>query len=160
MPTPDAAAAAARFLVVRRLPLLVVDLESPDRDVPVHLVGGLFTTLVERGLVVLPRFYGVELPRGVAVGFRLTADELTLEDRSETRLLRVPRAGVDPAWASESLRLKGTMLAVGRDLELDADLDDRAVCDVLEIAAAQERVAGAIVGVAEERQGLPIIGLN
>lgn len=158
MSTPDAVAAYVRFLVVRSMPMLVVDLEAPSDDVPVRLDGGLFQTLTERGLAMMPGLYDQPLPRGAQVGVTLAEDELRLEDDDETRLLRLPRGEVDEQWSAEALRMKGTMLYVGRNLAMEPDLTPRQVCDLLEEAAGDDRVAGAIVGVAEQAQGLSVFG--
>lgn len=149
--------AAARFLVVGNLPLVVVDLEPADPTTPAMLADDLFRRLVERGLVVLPRFLGVDLPRGARVGFTAAPDELRLEDERETRLLRVPRASVDPAWLRRSLELRGTMAVVGRDLGIDPDQSPAEVAGVVEAACGEGRVAGAIVGVVEPRSTLPLL---
>lgn len=160
MATSDAAAAHVRFLVVRDLPMVVVDLEPPDEGDTSR--GGpdraLFDALVDRGLLVLPRFYGHALPRGARVGLTLDGSELRLEDERGTRLLRAPREAVPAAWLEAARRLRGTMLYVGRDLGVDADQTVREVCDLLESAAPGRRVAGAIIGVAEQPQVLPLIG--
>ncbi len=159
MATRDAAAASIRFLVLRGRPLAVVDLEAPDEERPRLIAGGLFQHLVERGLAVLDRFYGRTLPKGARLGFTVTPDELRLEDEQETGLLRIPRAGVDADWLDAAKRLRGTMVCVGHNLGVDPDESARAVCDRLDAAARDERVAGAIVGVAEPRQQLPIVDL-
>lgn len=156
MSTLEDTAAYVRFLVVRSMPLLVVDLDAPETDGPAQMDGGLFQTLVERGLAMVPGLYGQSLPQGAQVGLTLDDDELRLEDDQETRLLRVPRDSVDPGWREEALRLRGTMLYVGRNLAMDPDLSTRAVCDLIDAAADHERVAAAIVGVAEPDQGLPV----
>lgn len=153
MATPDAATAHVRFVLLRHLPMVVVDLEPPPEA---SAEPGLFTTLVERGMVVVPRFYGLDLPRGVRVGFTLTADELLLEDEDETRLLRAPRGAVPADWEAAAKRLKGTMLLVGRQLGVDPDESPQALCDRLELSAREKRVAGAIVGVAEPTTTLPL----
>lgn len=158
----DAVSAAARFVLLRDLPLLVVDLTPPDTtaetpDTPPALRDGLFRTLLERGLVQLPRFYGVELPKGVRVGLTLERQEMRLEDDQETTLLRVPRAGVDRAWTDRALALRGTMLCVGPGLGVGPDHGPHEVCDLLDLAATDGRVVGAIVGVAEPAQGLPLL---
>ena len=163
MPTlpADAVSAAARFVLLRHLPLLVVDLTPPEEaaDEPATLREGLFRTLLERGLVQLPRFYDVELPRGVRVGLTLERDEIRLEDDEETTLLRVPRQGVDQPWIDRALELRGTMLCVGHRIGVGPDHDAHALCDLLDLAATDGRVAGAIVGVAEPMggQGLPLL---
>lgn len=155
----DAVSASARFLLLRHLPLLVVDLQPPDDAVgqPPELREGLFRTLLERGLVQLPRFYDVELPKGVRVGLTLDPDRMRLEDDQETTLLRIPRAGVGDDWIERALHLRGTMLCVGPAIGVGPDHDANEVCDLLDLAAGAGRVAGAIVGVAEPAQGLPLI---
>jgi hypothetical protein len=155
----DAVSAAARFVLLRDLPLLVVDLTPPQEaaDEPPALREGLFRTLLERGLVQLPRFYDVDLPKGVRVGLTLEPERLRLEDDQETTLLRVPRAGVDTDWVDRALALRGTMLCVGPGLGIGPDHEPHEVCDLLDLAATDGRVAGAIVGVAEPAQGLPLL---
>ncbi|MFP5308978.1 MAG: hypothetical protein ACLGIR_05310 [Actinomycetes bacterium] len=154
----DADRAAVRFLVVGGLPLLVVDLEGGEEvDTPILLGQSLFRTVVERGCVVLPRFYGVDLPRGVTIGLTVEREQMRLEDADETTLLRVPRASLDPDWYREAQRLKGTMFLLGRELGVDPDQTPQEVCDLLDAAAGTGRVAGAIVGVAETLPTLPIL---
>jgi hypothetical protein len=149
--------AAARFLLVRGLPLAVVDLEPADPTTPPLLADDLFRRLVERGLVVLPRFLGQELPKGARVGFTVGQDALELQDEDETTLLRVARGALDPDWLDRALGLKGTVLLVGRDLGIDPDQPAGEVARTVDDACADERVAGAVVGVAEPRTGLPLI---
>lgn len=155
----DTVGAAARFVLLRDLPLLAVDLEPPPDadDEPLALRDGLFRALLERGLVQLPRFYDVDLPRGVRVGLTLEADRIRLEDDQETTLLRVPRGGVDQEWVDRALQLRGTMLCVGHGIGIGPGHDPHDVCDLLDLAATAGRVAGAIVGVAEPKQGLPLL---
>jgi hypothetical protein len=153
----DAVAASARFVLLKDLPLLVVDLEPPAEAEPLALRAGLFRTLLERGLVQLPRFYGVELPKGVRVGLTLEQDRMRLEDDEETTLLRVPRSGVDSEWTDRALALQGSMLCVGSALGVTPEQTPHEVCDLLDIAAIAGRVAGAIVGVAQPRMGLPLL---
>ncbi len=155
----DAVSASARFVLLRDLPLLVVDLTPPEDadDAPPTLREGLFRALVERGLVQLPRFYDIDLPRGVRVGLTLDPDEIRLEDDEETTLLRVPREPVEQPWIDRALELRGTMLCVGHAIGVGPDQDAHEVCDLLDLAATDDRVAGAIVGVAEPAQGLPLI---
>lgn len=143
-----------RFVVIRGMPMLVIDIGESDGNGSTPL----YRLLVERGLVELPKFYGQDLPRGARVGVTLTKDDLKVEDEQENRLLRVPRASVPPEWEREAKRLKGTMLVAGRDLEVDPDQSPKEVCDLLEAAAGQKRLVGAIVGVAEPQQGLPLFG--
>lgn len=155
----DAVSAAARFVLLKHLPLLVVDLEPPAEspESPLSLRTGLFRTLLERGMVQLPRFYDVELPKGVRVGLTIEADQLRLEDDEETTLLRVDRQGVDQQWLDRALELRGTMCCVGPRLGVGPDQDAHEVCDLLDLAATDDRVAGAIIGVAEPAQGLPLL---
>lgn len=150
--------AAARFLLVRGMPIVVVDLEPADTDTPSLLVDDLFRRLVDAGLAVLPRFLGQELPKGARVGFTVSRDELVLEDDAETRLLRVPRAALEQDWLDRALALRGTVLIAGRELGIDPDQSGLAVAETVEAACADERVAGAVVGVAEPRTGLPLFG--
>jgi hypothetical protein len=142
---------AVRFLVVRSLPLLVAALpaEGPGAE--------LYERLLERGLVSLPAFLGVDLPRGVRVGFVVDQDELRLVDERETVLLRAPRAGVDPDWLDAARRLRGSMAVVIRDDELDPDEAPRDLAQRLDDLAGQGRVLGAIVGLSEERPQLPLL---
>ena len=158
MSTTDATTAHVRLEVLRGLPMMVVDLEGPEPDGPLALEEGLFRTLIERGLLVLPGFYGVDLPRGARVGVTLAEDECRIEDEENTRLLAMPRASVDPVWSAAAERLRGTMLLVGRNLGVDPDQDLRQLCDLLEQRSPEGRVAGAIVGVAEPTTGLPLFG--
>jgi hypothetical protein len=99
----------------------------------------------------------VDLPRGARVGWTLEPDQLRLEDEQATGLLRLPRPSVDPVWEAASLRLRGTMFCAGWNLGMDPDMSDRQVCDVLHAAALRGALAGAIVGVAEPRTGLPLV---
>lgn len=148
--------AHARFLVVREQPLIVVDLEGDEPSLPM-VDDNLFKRVVEAGLLVLPGFYGVQLPKGARVGWTLTPDELRLEDDQETRLLRIPRDAVDPVWEAASLRLRGTMFCLGWHLGVDPDDTDKATCDLLDRQARIGRLAGAVVGVAEPQTGLPLV---
>lgn len=141
---------AVRFLVVADMPMMVIGVgETPGDD-------ALWTTLAMAGLTAVPGFYGVDFPRGAKVGFTVNSDYLRLEDEDSKGLLQVPRASVERAWLSAALRMRGTMLAVGRELDLDPDADDQSTCDELHTSAADERLRGAIVGVAEPRSILPL----
>lgn len=157
MTSPTDTAAAARFLLVRGMPIVVVDLEPAEEGTPSLLADDLFRRLVDRGLAVLPRFLGQELPKGARVGFTVTDTELVLEDEDETRMLRVPRGALPPDWLARALTLKGTVLLVGRDLGIDPDQTGLAVAETVEAGCADQRVAGAIVGVAQPRTGLPLL---
>lgn len=147
--------AHARFLVVNEQPMLVVDLEGDEPD-NLTVDPGLFRTVVESGLLVLPGFYGVELPKGARVGWTLDDQHLAMQDEQESNLLRVPRPAVDPVWEAAALRLRGTMSLVGWNLGADPDQTPKELCDLLDAAARRGRVAGAIVGVAEKKLGLPL----
>jgi hypothetical protein len=140
-----------RFLRVRDLPLLVASIPDEGRGPELH------TALLEHGLIVLPAFLGVDLPRGVRVGFVVDADELRLVDERDATLLRAPRAGVDPSWLEAAKRLKGTMAVVLRDVELDPDEDPRELATRIDAEAHAGRALGAIVGVVEERPQLPLL---
>jgi hypothetical protein len=146
----------ARFLVVREMPLAVIDLEGDEPAMPL-VDDNLLKRLVEAGLVMLPGFYGVDFPKGARMGWTLTREECRLEDERESRFLRVDRDRVDPLWADAALRLKGTMLLAGWHLGVGPDQPAKELCDVLDVAARSGRVAGAIVGVAEPREGLPLV---
>lgn len=148
--------AHARFLVVREQPLIIVDLEGDEPELPM-VEDNLFKRVVEAGLLVLPGFYGVQLPKGARIGWTLTDEDLQLEDEQETRLLRIPRTSTDPVWESASLRLRGSMFCLGWHLGIDPDDADKQVCDRLDQQARIGRVAGAVVGVAEPRAGLPLL---
>lgn len=146
----------ARFLVVHQMPLVVVDLEGSEPALPL-VDDNLFKRLVEAGLVLLPGFYGVDFPKGARLGWTLARRELRLEDENESRFLRIDREGVDPVWAAAALRLKGTILLAGWHLGVSPDQPAKELCDVVDAAARAGRVAGAIVGVAEPREGLPLV---
>lgn len=152
--------AAARFLVVKRQPLLVLDIEGEAPDGPV-LDPGLYRSLLEAGLVVLEEFFGTDLPRGARVGWILDGPQMRLETEGGDRLLQVGRASVDAEWLEAALRLKGTMLVAGHQLDLDPDDTPGQVAMRIEAAARQRRVAAAIVGVgdadAEDEFSLPLI---
>lgn len=157
----DAARAHARFVMLERLPMLVVDLEPPAEDVTdrsgVIDPRELADALAERGMVTLPRFYDVDLPRRVRVGLTIEVDGMRLEDDAETTLLRVTRHDVDDRWIARAVELRGTMLCVGSAIGIGPQDSPHEVCDLLDIAATAGRVLGAIVGVAEPRQGLPLL---
>jgi hypothetical protein len=150
-PAPLADGVQVRFLRVRDLPLLVASIPGEGRGPELH------TALLERGLVELPAFLGVDLPRGVRVGFVVDADELRLVDEREATLLRAPRAGVDPDWLDAAKRLKGTMTVVLRDVELDPDEEPRGLASRIDAEARAGRTLGAIVGLVEERPQLPLL---
>jgi hypothetical protein len=151
MTVPPVDGVQVRFLLARALPLLVASVPEEGRGPE------LYTALLERGLVELPAFLGVELPRGVRVGFVIDADELRLVDERDATLLRAPRAGVDPEWLEAAKRLKGTMTVVLRDVELDPDEAPRDLATRIDAEAQRGRSLGAIVGLVEERPQLPLL---
>lgn len=139
-----------RTVTLGGLPLLVAAVPS----------GGagdlLLDAVAERGLVTLPGVTGVDLPRGARVGFSVDQQELRLVDEQDATLLRAPREGLDAGWLEAARRLRGTMTVLGRDLEVDAELDVPTLVARLDEAAAGGRVLGAIVGLVEERPTLPL----
>jgi hypothetical protein len=142
-----------RFLVVgQNLPLLVAGLYEDARGPE------LAAALVERGLVEIPRFLGVDLPRGAQLGFSLTSDELRLVDEQDATLMRAPRASVDEAWLEHARRLKGTMFVAARELELDPDQAPRELAERVDERARAGAAMGGIVGFSEERPTLPLLG--
>lgn len=139
-----------RTVTLGGLPLLVA-------AVPSGGAGDLLLDAVsERGLVTLPGVTGVDLPRGARVGFSVDQQELRLVDDQDATLLRAPREGLDAGWLEAARRLRGTMTVLGRDLEVDAELDVATLVARLDEAAAAGRVLGAIVGLVEERPTLPL----
>jgi hypothetical protein len=151
MASPHVDGVQVRFLLVRGLPLLVASVPDEGRGPE------LYTALLERGLVELPSFLGVDLPRGVRVGFVVDGEQLRLVDERDDTLLRAPRAGVDPDWLEAAKRLKGSMTVVLRDVELDPDEAPRTLADRIDEQAKQGRTLGAIVGLVEERPQLPLL---
>ena len=142
-----------RFLVVRRLPLLVAGIELDEDG------RRLADALVSRGLVQIPQLFGVDLPRGAQLGFSLTPTQLRLVDDQDNTLMRAPREAVDEAWLAEARRLQGTMFVAVRELELDPDEAPRELAERLEEQARNGTLMGGIVGFAEERPTLPLLGL-
>jgi hypothetical protein len=142
-----------RFLVVgQNLPLLVAGLYEDARGPE------LATALVERGLVEIPRFLGVDLPRGAQLGFSLTSEELRLVDEDDNTLMRAPRESVDEAWLEQARRLRGTMFIAARELELDPDQAPRELAERVDERARAGAAMGGIVGFSEERPTLPLLG--
>jgi hypothetical protein len=140
-----------RFLVVQRLPLVVIDVRSDPRGT------ALTDGLQARGLAPLAGFLGVELPRGARVGFVLDQSELRLVDDRDEAVLRAPRDGIDAGWAETARRLKGTMVVVVDLGDLDADAAAAEVAYAVDRQARDGQVLGAIVGVVEERPRLPLV---
>lgn len=139
-----------RTVTLGGLPLLVVAVPSGGAG------DRLLEAVAERGLVRLPAVTGVELPQGARVGFTVDQRELRLVDERDDTLLRAARDGLDAAWLEAARRLRGTMTVVGRDVEVDAELDVPSLVARLDEAAATGRVLGAIVGLVEERPTLPL----
>jgi hypothetical protein len=152
-------AAAVRFLVAQGQPLLVLDIDGPAPTGPV-LDEGLYRELLEAGLVVLEGFFGTDLPRGARLGWVVDEAEMRLESEAGDRLLRIGRDGIDAEWLAAALRLRGTMLVAGHDLDLDPDESPGAVAHRVDAAARERLVAAAIVGVAETGSDEPdVFGL-
>lgn len=147
-----------RFLVVHDMPLVAVDVRDEQRDRPAARAGGLFQRVTEAGVPVLPGFFGVDLPRGAAVGWTLSPDALTLQDGDGEDLLELPRAALDEQWCRRALQLRGTMFVLATDLGLGPEDDPSDVAHRIDAAARDGRMAAAIVGVVEPRVGLPIFG--
>ncbi len=142
---------AMRTLVIGGLPLLVAVVGDHGRG------PRLWSTLHEAGLLELPAFIGFDLPRGARVGFSLDGDELKLKDESDDTLLRAPRPGLDDGWVEAARRLKGTMTVVIGGAAPAPDLPGRDLATVVDERARAGSAIGAIVGVVEERPGLPLI---
>ncbi len=142
---------AMRTLVVGGLPLLVAVVGDHGRG------PRLWSTLADAGLLELPAFIGFELPKGARVGFSLDADELKLKDESDDTLLRAPRPGLDEGWVDAARRLKGTMTVAISGAAPAPDLPGRDLAAVVDERARSGSAIGAIVGVIEERPGLPLI---
>lgn len=149
-PAGPATGVAVRFVVVADMPMIVLGVGTEPAD------DQLWTRLAMAGLMELPGFYGVDFPRGAKVGFTLTFEHLRLEDEDVNGLLQIPRASVGVDWLTAAQRLRGSMVAMGRNLELDPDVDDQAVCEELQACGAAGDLRGAIVGLAEPRTGLPL----
>jgi hypothetical protein len=150
-PPPADDAIRLRFLVVARLPLVVVNVRAGGRGETVA------QRLVELGVPPIDGFLGVALPKGARVGFVLDAQELRLVDERDDPLLRAPRDGIGADWAAAARRLTGTMVVVADLGGLDPDAPAAEVARVLDEQARQGRALGAIVGVVEERPRLPLV---
>lgn len=141
-----------RLLVAGHLPLAVASLDGSQEAARVG------DALTGAGLATLPAFQGHELPRGARVGFELRPDALVLVDERGDALLQAPRDGVDRAWRAAATRLKGTMLVlVDAGRHPDADLPVAELAGELDELARAGHLHGAIVGVVEERPGLPLV---
>jgi hypothetical protein len=146
---PDAV--ALRSLLAGGLPLLIASVTAHGRGPQLR------AALEDAGLVPLPGFIGHELPRGARVGFLLDRDELRLVDEREDPLLRAPRPGLDSGWVQAAKRLKGTMLIVLSGGHPDPGLEPRPLADLVDARAREGQALGAIIGVVEERQSLPLL---
>lgn len=142
---------ALRSLLAGGLPLLVASLTEHGRAPRLH------AALVEAGLEPLAGFIGHDLPRGARVGFQLDTQELRLVDEREDTLLRAPREGLDAGWVAAAKRLKGTMVVVLSGGHPDPELTPRALATTVDERAQQGQALGAIIGVVEERPGLPLV---
>jgi hypothetical protein len=153
MDATPSAAAGVRSLTLGGLPLLVIALPPTPEGHHVRHV------LAEAGLAVLPTFIGVEFPRGARVGVMLEGGEARIVDEEETTLLRMPRAGLDEHWCTEALRLRGTMLGVVADLDVALLADPVILGAALDLQARSTPggLVGAVVGVHEQRQRLPLL---
>jgi hypothetical protein len=150
--TPDTAA-GVRSLTLGGLPLLVVALPpTPEGHHVRH-------ALAAAGLEVLPTFIGAQFPRGARVGVMLEGPDARIVDEDEATLLRMPRAGLDERWRAEATRLRGTMLGVVADLDVALLADPVALGAALDVQARSTPggLVGAIVGVHEQRQRLPLL---
>lgn len=142
---------AVRTLVAGGLPLLVAGVGDVGRGPQLR------EALQERGLTALPRFLGVELPRGAQVGFMLGSSELRLVDDRDDTLLRAAREGLDADWLAATRRLKGTMTVVVRGAAPAPDLAAAELAAMIDERARSGDAWGAIVGFAEDRMTLPLL---
>lgn len=145
------AATALRTTTVQGLPLVVLDL--PDAGLAAEVRGALR----EAGLAPLPGFVGVELVRGARLAVHVLAEGLRLVDESEAVLLRAPRQGLDAGWSRRARELKGTMLVVTADLDLAPLEREEDLVAALDVTARDGRAIGAIVGMHDEPQRLPLL---
>jgi len=153
--TPDGPHAAplvgVRTLTVGGMPLLVADLPDAPAGEAVR------EALREAGLQALSGVIGVVFPQGAAVGVLLEGEEVRLVDERETTLLRLGRTGLAPGWLAAAVRMKGTMLTVTTALGVEKLDDPAALGAALETEARDGRLDGAIVGVSDRRQRLPLL---
>lgn len=140
-----------RFLLVRGLPLLVAAVADRGRG------ARLLDALDERELPSIEGFLGVDLPRGAKVGFTVDTTQLRLVDEQDATLLRAAREAVDADWLGVARRMRGTMLVVLRDDVLTPDEEPAALAARVDAVARDGRARGAVVGVVEERPGLPLL---
>lgn len=142
---------AVRTLVVRDLPLLVAAVGDRGRGPQLR------DALRDRGLEALDGFLGIELPRGAKVGFMLDDQELKLVDDRDDTMLRADRSGIDAGWLAAARRLRGTMTVMLAGPAPDPELPPSELALHLDRCARAGDAWGAIVGVAEERPGLPLL---
>lgn len=150
-PAPGVDGVAVRTLLVAELPLLVAAIGDAGRG------PRLRAALAEAGLARLPSFLGHELPKGARVGFALEGEELKLKDERDDTLLRAPREGLDPGWLDAARRLRGTMTVVLAGRPPDPQLPAGELAVEVDRRARDGDAIGAIVGLVEERPGLPLI---
>lgn len=153
---PDSGASAAagvRSLLLDELPLLVVALP------PSAAASYVWRALHDAGLHALPGFTGIAFPQGARVGVQIEGAEARVIDEADRTLLRMPREGLDRLWRTAALRLRGTMFAVVTELDVVGIVDARALAVSLDVQAVSRPsgLLGAIVGVHEERERLPML---
>lgn len=146
-----AAPTALRTTLVQGLPLVVLDL--PDAG----LAADVRVALRGAGLADLPGFVGVELARGARLAVHVLAEGLRVVDEAESILLRAPRGGVDAAWSRRARELRGTMLVVTTGLDLEPLEQEDDLVAALDVTARDGRAIGAIVGMHDEPQRLPLL---
>lgn len=149
--TAIGATTALRTTLVQGLPLVALDLAEGG------LAAEVLTALEGAGLVALPGFVGVELPRGARIAVHVVEDELRLVDEAEVVLLRAPRPGLDPGWSRRARELRGTMFVVTTGLDLAPLEGESDLVAALEVSARDGRALGAIVGMHDEPRRLPLV---
>lgn len=147
-------AVEVRTLVIASRPLLVAAIAMSQRG---ERASQLSMRLQQAGFPQIDRFVGQELSKGARIGFSIEPDQLRLVDESDATLLRADRDGLDPAWISSARRLRGTMFVLIEALSLAPQHAPPALIKLIDQAAPEGRVSGAIVGVAEQRPTLPLM---
>jgi hypothetical protein len=150
-PGPGPAGVGVHTLATDGRPLLVADLP------PGPAGAALVATLTAAGLVAVPGFLGLDLPRGAGVGIQLEGRDARLVDARDQALLRLPRAGLSAAWQEAAIRLRGTVLAVAQGLGVGPDAAPPALGAALETTARDGRLLCAIVGVEDRLPRLPLL---
>jgi hypothetical protein len=148
---PVASGVGVHTLASGGRPLLVADLPAGPAT------AALVAALTAAGLVALPGFLGLDLPRGAGVGIQLEGREARLVDAKESALLRLPRAGLSAEWQEAAIRLRGTVLAVVRDLGVGPDVAPSDLGSALETSARDGRLLCAVVGVQDRLPRLPLL---